>query len=61
MIRSLIVTSGLFINNIPVKMEPEGEYTYVESGLNYIYTRRFSESLGEHNYKILINPEVPDI
>ena len=51
----------LFINNVPVKMEPDGEYTYVESGLNYIYSRRFSESLGDHSYKILINPEVPDI
>ena len=51
----------LIINNIPVKTEPDGEYTYVESGLNYIYSRRFSESLGGHNHKILINPEVPDI
>ncbi len=35
----------LTVNNIPVKMEPDGEYTYVESGLNYVYNRRFSESV----------------
>ncbi len=51
----------LTINNVPVKMEPNGEYTYVESGLNYIYSRRFTETLGEHRYHILINPDVPDI
>ncbi|PTR05208.1 signal peptidase I [Nitrosospira sp. Nsp5] len=51
----------LSINNIPVKMESNGEYTYIESGLNYVYSRRFLESLGEQNYSILINPEVPDM
>lgn len=51
----------LFINDVPVKTEPDGEYTYVESGLNYVYSRRLSESLGGHDHKILINPEVPDI
>lgn len=51
----------LIINNVPVKMQADGEYTYVESGLNYVYSRRFGESLGEHNYEILINPDVPDI
>lgn len=51
----------LTVNNVPVKVEPNGEYTYVESGLNYIYSRRFKETLGEHDYHILINPEVPDI
>jgi len=51
----------LSINNVPVKMEPDGEYTYVESGLNYVYNKRFSESFGGHDHKILINPEIPDI
>ncbi|MDN5836049.1 MAG: signal peptidase I [Nitrosospira sp.] len=51
----------LSVNNVPVEMEAEGEYTYVESGLNYVYARRFGESLGEHDYKILINPDAPDI
>ncbi|MDE2366291.1 MAG: signal peptidase I, partial [Betaproteobacteria bacterium] len=51
----------LFINDVPVKTEPDGEYTYVESGLNYVYSRRLSESLGGRDHKILINPEVPDI
>ena len=51
----------LSINNIPVKMEPDGEYTYIESGLNYVYSRRFRESLDEQSYNVLINPEVPDM
>ncbi len=51
----------LSVNDIPVKTQPDGEYTYVESGLNYVYSRRFSESLGDHSYKILINSEVPPI
>ena len=51
----------LSINSIPVKMEPDGEYTYIESGLNYVYSRRFLESAGEQSYSILINPEVPDM
>ena len=51
----------LVINGAPVKMEPNGEYTYVESGLNYVYSRRFNETLGDHSYKVLVNPEAPDI
>jgi signal peptidase I len=51
----------LTVNNIPVVMEPEGEYTYVESGLNYVYNRRFRASLDGHKHDILINPDAPDI
>jgi|SRR3954451_9600468 signal peptidase I len=51
----------LFINNMPVKMEPNGEYTYVESGLSYVYTKRFNETIDAYGHKILINPEVPDL
>jgi signal peptidase I len=51
----------LIINNVPVPMEPQGEYTYVESGLNYVYNRRFRETLDGHKYDTLINPDAPDI
>jgi signal peptidase I len=51
----------LSINNVPVEMEPAGEYAYVESGLNYVYAQRFVESLDGHSYSILINPDVPDM
>jgi signal peptidase I len=51
----------LTVNNVPVKMQPDGEYAYVESGLSYIYSDRFTESLGEHTYNILINQNVPDM
>jgi signal peptidase I len=51
----------LTINNVPVKTQPDGEYAYVESGLSYIYSDRITETLGEHTYNILINPNVPDM
>jgi signal peptidase I len=51
----------LVVNGVPVRMEPNGEYTYVESGLNYVYNRSFTETLGSHRYNILINPQEPDI
>lgn len=51
----------LIVNDIPVTMEAAGEYTYVESGLSYVYSQRFTESLNEHGHTIIINPDVPGI
>lgn len=50
----------LSVNNIPVRMEPNGEYTYVESGLKFVYSRSYTESLGNHRYNVLINPQEKD-
>ncbi|SFW13345.1 signal peptidase I [Nitrosovibrio sp. Nv17] len=49
----------LSINDVPLRMEPDGEYTYIESGLNYVYSRRFRESLDAHGYNVLTNPDAP--
>ncbi len=51
----------LSINGIPVHLEPSGDYKYIESGLVYIYTQRFKESMDGKEYSILINQELPDI
>ena len=51
----------LIVNNVPVKMETTGEYTYVESGLNYVYSRGYVESLNGHSHAIIINPAMPSI
>jgi len=51
----------LSVNDVPVKMEPTGEYIYVESGLNYVYSRGYVESLDGHSHTIILNPAMPSI
>lgn len=51
----------LIINGEVVKLEYEGDYKYIESGLGYIYADRFSEYLSEKNHSILINQDVKGI
>lgn len=48
----------LFINDQIVKQEYEADYKYVEPGLGYIYSEKYSEYLGEISHSILINQEV---
>ena len=36
----------LSINGEEVRSEPDGQYNYVETGLNFVSTQRFQESLG---------------
>lgn len=49
----------LSINGVPLKIELDGDYKYIESGLAYIYTQRFREYVGEKSHSILINQEMP--
>lgn len=51
----------LSINDVPVQLEPDGDYKYIESGLAYIYTQRFKEKMDGNEYNILINKEMPNI
>lgn len=50
----------LFINGLEQKQVAEGDYNYVESGLNFVHTERRSEELGAHKHDVLINPEMPN-
>ncbi|HUL40551.1 MAG TPA: signal peptidase I [Burkholderiales bacterium] len=51
----------LWINGTEVKTLPDGEYDYVESGLNFVEAERLTENLGGHMHAILIQPGVPPI
>ena len=51
----------LRINGEEVRLAPDGEYNYVETGLNFVAARRFMEQLGGHPHAILVQPEVPSV
>lgn len=50
----------LFINGVEQKQIAEGDYNYVESGLNFVHTEKRSEELGTHKHDVLINPDMPN-
>ena len=47
----------LIINGKPIKSVANGEYSYIESGLNYATTERYDETLGSHTHAIIVQPE----
>lgn len=51
----------LRINGEEVKITPDGEYNYIEGGLSFVTTRRFSEQLGGHRHAILVQADVPSV
>ena len=51
----------LWINGKEVPVRRDGEYNYVEGGLNFVSTQRHEEKLGEHEHAILIQPDVPGV
>jgi signal peptidase I len=51
----------LYLNGQPVKIEPDGSYNYVETGLDLVSAKRFTEHLNDHAHKILVHPEAPPI
>jgi len=51
----------LWINDREISLVPDGEYNYVESGLNFVSTQRLTENLGERRHSVLIQPEVPGV
>ena len=46
-------------NEIPVKAD--GEFNYLESGLNFVATKRFREQLGNHGHSILTQADSPPV
>ena len=38
----------------------DGDYNYVESGLNLVHTEKRTETLGEKKHALLINPDMPN-
>ena len=51
----------LWINGQEINLTPDGEYNYVEAGLNFVSTQRLVESLGGHQHAILVQPEAPSV
>lgn len=49
----------LTINGKPVPEKADGEYSYVEAGLNYATTQRYIETLGRHVHSIILQPDLP--
>ena len=51
----------LTINGVEQVQQAEGDYNYVESGLNFVHTEQYLETLGEHKHSLLVNPDMPDV
>ncbi|HEX2831109.1 MAG TPA: signal peptidase I [Burkholderiales bacterium] len=51
----------LTVNGREMPVKADGEFNYVESGLNFVPTQRFQEKLGEHQHAILIQKEQPPV
>ena len=51
----------LAINGEEVKLEPDGQFSYIETGLNFISAQRYREQLNEHQHAVLMHPDVPGI
>lgn len=51
----------LWVNGVEQRQESDGDYNYVESGLNFIHTERRIETLGEHKHALLVNPDMPNV
>lgn len=51
----------LWINGEEVRVRPNGEYNYLEGGLNFVTAQMLIEELDGHPHAILIQPEVPSV
>jgi signal peptidase I len=51
----------LTINGVPQIQISVGEYNYVESGLNFVHTDQYTETLGERRHALLLNPNMPSV
>jgi signal peptidase I len=51
----------LTINGVEQVQLSDGDYNYVESGLNFVHTERYNETLGEKKHAMLVNPDMPNV
>ena len=49
------------INGVEQQQQADGDYNYVETGLNFVHTERRNETLGEHKHALLVNPDTPTL
>ncbi len=51
----------LLVNGVVQQQKNEGEYNYVDNGLNFVHTNRYTENLSGHAHEMLISPDVPGL
>jgi signal peptidase I len=51
----------LFINGAEMPQKRDGEYNYVEGGLNFISAHQYQEQLGAHEHAIIVQQDVPAV
>jgi len=51
----------LTINGVVQSQQADGEYNYVEAGLNFVHTEKRIETLGDHKHALLVNPAMPTL
>jgi len=51
----------LAINGEEIALAPDGQYSYIETGLNFVTTQRFQEKLPAHPHALLTMPDVPPV
>jgi signal peptidase I len=51
----------LWINGVEQPQQADGDYNYVETGLNFVHTEKRLETLGERKHAVLINPDMPTL
>jgi signal peptidase I len=51
----------LTINGIEVPLTPDGEFNYLEGGLNFVAAKRFQEKLGGHAHAVLAQADAPPV
>jgi signal peptidase I len=49
----------LSINGKELRIQPDGQYNYIETGLSFVAAQKFRETLGTHIHTILMHPEIP--
>ena len=51
----------LYLNGQEVETRRDGDYSYIESGLNFVSMQRYTEKLGDHLHPVLVQPDVPTV
>lgn len=51
----------LIVNGVPAKLAPEGDYSYVEGGLNFISTSRHLETVEGKSHSVLTQKDMPSV
>jgi signal peptidase I len=51
----------LRINEQEVKVKADGDYHYLESGVNFVAAQRVTEMLGEHRHAVLLQSDIPSV